>query len=54
MGTDEFDDLLAEAHCALEGIAKADPAGYKALYPDADDVTLENPFGGSQRLSCVC
>jgi ketosteroid isomerase-like protein len=45
----EFEDLLDEARRALDSIAKGDPDGYKALYSDADDITLGNPFGGFGR-----
>jgi ketosteroid isomerase-like protein len=45
----EFEALMVEARAALESITRGDPNGYKALYSDADDITLGNPFGGFGR-----
>ena len=42
----EFDDLLEPYHQALHAIINGDSSGYKAMYSNADDVTLANPFGG--------
>ena len=38
-----------EARAALDAIAKGRPDGYKALYSQAEDITLGNPFGGFGR-----
>jgi ketosteroid isomerase-like protein len=45
----EFEKLMEEARRALESIANGKSEGYKALYSDADDITLGNPFGGFGR-----
>jgi ketosteroid isomerase-like protein len=47
-GTD-WDALVAENRAALIAIANGDGGPYKALYSDADDITLGNPFGGFGR-----
>jgi ketosteroid isomerase-like protein len=45
----EFEELMVEAQSALDSIARGDPNGYKALYSEAEDITLGNPFGGFGR-----
>jgi ketosteroid isomerase-like protein len=42
---DDFDDVLAQYHLALDEIMKGSPEGYKKVYSHRDDVTLANPFG---------
>ena len=44
-----FEDLMVEARAALDSISRGDPDGYKALYSEAEDITLGNPFGGFRR-----
>ncbi len=44
-----FDEVMAEAHAALDSIVKGDPNGYKALFSQQEDITLGNPFGGFAR-----
>ena len=46
MATMNFDELMSQAHAALDAIIKGDPAGYKALLSKQEDITLGNPFGG--------
>lgn len=38
-------NAIEQSHAALAAILKGDPSGYKALYSEAEDVTLGNPFG---------
>jgi ketosteroid isomerase-like protein len=45
----DFDELLDQARDAADAIMKGDPAGYKELLSDEDDITLGNPFGGFGR-----
>lgn len=45
----EFGDLMGEARAALDSITKGNADGYKALYSEAEDITLGNPFGGFGR-----
>jgi ketosteroid isomerase-like protein len=42
---DDFDEVLAQYHLALDEIMKGSPHGYKRVYSHQDDVTLANPFG---------
>ena len=49
MASTDFDELMIEARAALDAIAKGRPDGYKALYSQAEDITLGNPFGGFGR-----
>lgn len=48
-GAEDFDALIEAYHEALRAIINGDPSGYKALYSEAEDVTLANPFGGVAR-----
>ncbi|ABE43582.1 YybH family protein [Polaromonas sp. JS666] len=45
MTTNELDSAIEQSHAALAAILRGDPTLYQALYSDADDVTLGNPFG---------
>lgn len=45
MTTSDLDSAIEQSHAALGEIWKGDPTLYQALYSDADDVTLGNPFG---------
>jgi ketosteroid isomerase-like protein len=45
MKTNDLDSAIEHSHAALGAILIGDPTGYQALYSDADDVTLGNPFG---------
>ena len=45
MATNDLDSAIAQSHAALVAILKGDPRIYQALYSDAEDVTLGNPFG---------
>jgi ketosteroid isomerase-like protein len=45
MKTDDLDSAIEQSHAALGAILKGDPSVYQALYSDAEDVTLGNPFG---------
>lgn len=49
MGATGFDELLVQAKGALRAILNGDPAGYKAIYSEGEDITLGNPFGGFGR-----
>ena len=50
LGTLARSHIVIEAyHEALRAILCGDPSGYKALYSQAEDVTLANPFGGMAR-----
>ena len=49
MAATGFEEVMAEAHSALDSIVKGDPNGYKALFSKAEDITLGNPFGGFAR-----
>jgi uncharacterized protein (TIGR02246 family) len=46
---EDFDAVIETYHEALRAIISGDPSGYKALYSQAEDVTLANPFGGVAR-----
>jgi hypothetical protein len=48
-GAEDFDAVIGTYHEALRAIISGDPSGYKALYSQAEDVTLANPFGGVAR-----
>ena len=48
-GAEDFDAVVETYHEALRAIISGDPSGYKALYSQAEDVTLANPFGGVAR-----
>ncbi len=43
--TDDIDKAIERSHAALGAIWKGDSSGYHALFSDADDITLGNPFG---------
>lgn len=45
MATNDLGSAIEQSHAALGAILKGDPGVYQALYSDADDVTLGNPFG---------
>jgi ketosteroid isomerase-like protein len=45
MKTNDLDSAIEQSHAALGAILNGDPSGYQALYSDAEDVTLGNPFG---------
>ncbi len=45
MATNDLGSAIEQSHAALGAILKGDPSVYQALYSDADDVTLGNPFG---------
>ncbi len=57
MKTDDLDSAIEQSHAALGAILKGDPSVYQALYSDAEDVTLGNPFGpyvrGRQRVEAT-
>ena len=44
-----LDEAIEAQHEAMQAIATGDPEPTKALYSDADDVTLANPFGPAVR-----
>ncbi len=41
----DLDGAIKQSHAALAAIWKGDPTGYYALFSNAEDVTLGNPFG---------
>ena len=41
----ELEEVIQETYRAMNSIANGDPEPTKALYSDADDVTLANPWG---------
>jgi ketosteroid isomerase-like protein len=45
MTTNDLTSAIDQSHAALGAILKGDPSVYQALYSQADDVTLGNPFG---------
>lgn len=45
MTTNDISSAIEQSHAALHAIWRGDPSLYEALYSDADDVTLGNPFG---------
>jgi hypothetical protein len=45
MKTNGLGSVIEQSHAALDAIQKGDPSVYQALYSDAEDVTLGNPFG---------
>ena len=45
MDASDLDTALEQSHAALHAIANGDPGLFQALFSDADDVTLGNPFG---------
>ena len=45
MKTPTLESAIEASHKALAAIVKGDQGGYLALFSDADDVTLGNPFG---------
>ncbi len=44
-----LEETLEEFRSAANAMARGDPRGVKALYSQADDVTLANPFGHAVR-----
>ena len=40
-----LDDAIEASHRALEAIIQGDVEPFMALYSDADDITIGNPFG---------
>jgi ketosteroid isomerase-like protein len=44
-----LDELLDRYHRAADAFSRGDPDPVKALYSEADDVTLANPFGPARR-----
>jgi pimeloyl-ACP methyl ester carboxylesterase len=44
-----LDELLDRYHRAADAFSRGDPEPVKALYSEADDVTLANPFGPARR-----
>jgi ketosteroid isomerase-like protein len=44
-----LDELLDRYHFAADAFSRGDPDPVKALYSEADDVTLANPFGPARR-----
>ncbi len=57
MKTNDLDSAIEQSHAALGAILNRDPSIYQALYSDAEDVTLGNPFGpyarGRQRVEAT-
>jgi ketosteroid isomerase-like protein len=45
MATSDLDIAIEQSHAALAAILRGDPAVYKALFSEREDVTLGNPFG---------
>ena len=45
MNTPTLESAIEESHNALAAIVRGDASGYLALFSEADDVTLGNPFG---------
>ena len=45
----ELDDVITRYHKAADEFSRGDPSGVKALYSQAEDVTLANPFGPARR-----
>jgi hypothetical protein len=45
----DLDDVIARYHLALDEFSRGDPGPVKALYSEAEDVTLANPFGPARR-----
>ena len=45
MSTPDLEDAIEQSHAALGAILNGDPNLYQALYSEADDITLGNPFG---------
>jgi ketosteroid isomerase-like protein len=45
MMTPNLELAIEQSHAALDAILKGDPTLYQALYSEADDITLGNPFG---------
>jgi len=45
MDTNDVTSAIEQSHAALGAIWKGDPSIYQALFSQADDVTLGNPFG---------
>jgi ketosteroid isomerase-like protein len=44
-----LDELLDRYHRAADAFSRGDPDPVTALYSEADDVTLANPFGPARR-----
>ncbi len=57
MKTTDLDSAIEQSHAALGAILNGDPSVYQALYSNAEDVTLGNPFGpyarGRQRVEAT-
>ena len=57
MATNDIDTAIEQSHAALAAILKGDSSVYQALYSDAEDVTLGNPFGpyafGQQKVAAT-
>ncbi len=45
MEASDLSSAVEQSHAALHAMANGDPSGFQALFSDADDVTLGNPFG---------
>ena len=45
MNAKDLDGAIENSHAALGAILRGDPSVYQALFSNADDVTLGNPFG---------
>jgi len=45
MTAQDLTSVIEQSHQALDAILRGDASGYRALFSQADDVTLGNPFG---------
>jgi uncharacterized protein (TIGR02246 family) len=45
MAAQDLTSVIEQSHQALDAILRGDASGYRALFSQADDVTLGNPFG---------
>jgi len=45
MKLETIDDAIQASHRALESIIRGDVEPFMALYSDAEDITIGNPFG---------
>lgn len=49
MAEADFSRFVAQARAALAAMVQGNADAYKALYSEAEDITLANPFGGIAR-----
>jgi ketosteroid isomerase-like protein len=49
MANDDLNEFIEQYHAALDVLVRGNPEPFKALFSNADDVVLANPFGPAVR-----